>query len=364
MSVGRGLGFTYLVVMPACLVMAIALRLPLLIPVPIPLLAIVVVVRTREWRRKGKLTARRTAMLLGGYVAAATSAFILIQAGKATKEGSEAPANLCQFEAALCATRSTIQILSVAGGPATELPLPAALYRYPAWSPDGRELAVVLENSKLVVIRLDTLAERTVASIGEGGFVSTPAWSPNGRYLAFTETPACQFTAAHCSDRMVVVPSAGGAPRTLAGGGDPIWSPAGDWIAFNPLQGGVSIVRPDGSDLRQLASEGGPSGWTPDGRSVIVALPTVNQQIDLVDVADGHSSLLTSFAQEVQFSPDGHRLAFLAGDPILHVWASDADGGGRHQLSQLPADGFSWSPDGTEIAISSPIYTAGSGLAS
>ena len=58
----------------------------------------------------------------------------------------------------------------------------------PAWSPDGRRIAITLRTrdgaSRVRVVDVTTGEAREVA--GTGGKDSHPAWSPDGRFLAFT----------------------------------------------------------------------------------------------------------------------------------------------------------------------------------
>jgi Tol biopolymer transport system component len=51
--------------------------------------------------------------------------------------------------------------------------------------------------------------------------------------------------------------------------GVPVWSPAGDWIAFIVTTAGVTslaVIRPDGSGLHTLVARGSWAAWSADGR--------------------------------------------------------------------------------------------------
>jgi Tol biopolymer transport system component len=56
--------------------------------------------------------------------------------------------------------------------------------------------------------------------------------------------------------------------------GVPMWSPAGDWIAFVVARDGISsiwVIQPDGSGLHELVARGFGPCWTSDGRELIYA---------------------------------------------------------------------------------------------
>jgi Tol biopolymer transport system component len=112
-------------------------------------------------------------------------------------------------------------------------------------------------------------------------FVRSASWSPDGEQLA--------FAAVHRGTDefgIWIADSHGGAPRQVASldGGQterhgPAWSPDGEWIAYaRRLDRGsdgsfeVWVVRPDGSDARQVYEEcceantvGSVPAWSPDG---------------------------------------------------------------------------------------------------
>lgn len=60
------------------------------------------------------------------------------------------------------------------------------LYSAPAWSPDGRTLALTLATGyDLDIIAVDITTLRRSVLVGGGAYDWSPAWSPDGRYLAF-----------------------------------------------------------------------------------------------------------------------------------------------------------------------------------
>ena len=108
----------------------------------------------------------------------------------------------------------------------------------PAYAPDGKSAAYVLNDRELHVVTLAGGADRIVFT----GAIATderdgprPVWSPDGQYIAFPVTDARAFVNVH------VVASAGGAARPVSflGNGQMggiAWSPDGKYILFDTAQ--------------------------------------------------------------------------------------------------------------------------------
>jgi len=170
-------------------------------------------------------------------------------------------------------------------------------------SPDGSRLAYTLlpgtqaDSSVVAILDLTTreitvLQSTRTTGVNEGcvtaagqGDNGTPLWSPDGTRLIVTrvnigpldERGNCRSIVysvnADGTDYRVVVPS--GTRQQPSSGG---WSPDGSHLVLSSMDadpnGGsdatcdIAIVRPDGSDLRQLTSDGISCNplWTRDGR--------------------------------------------------------------------------------------------------
>lgn len=159
-----------------------------------------------------------------------------------------------------------IHVLSLASGRPKRV-LRGNGFSLPAWSPNGRELAVVRDEADLstaiYVVRSDgkklRRLLRTQPSRSDPRWSSVaasetePAWSPDGRRLAF------QAGDGH----IVVISPVDGRRHELATGYEPAWSANGSRLAFS-LDDALWIVAADGSDgPRRVAAEGGDPSWAP-----------------------------------------------------------------------------------------------------
>jgi Tol biopolymer transport system component len=156
--------------------------------------------------------------------------------------------------------------------------------------------------------------------------------------------------------------------------GLPIWSPAGDQIAFYTTRGwGVgyySVVSPDGSNLRRLIPEGGTGAWSHDGRWFYYAAQVregVGEDLRLkkIDVRDG---TVVHLRDENATSPaparDGTlyfttQLPTIAGNFDVEVRAANPENAAARVLTRIPSDRLApWqrlnvvvSPDGKSLAV-------------
>jgi len=120
-----------------------------------------------------------------------------------------------------------------------------------------------LDNPELVGIltmRSDGSEVEVVAGTIAGD--EWPRWSPDGTTLAFDREVD--------GTRQVFVVDGDANVTQLTDGDDgarsPIWSPAGDWLAYrtgDAATGTISLMRVDGSEQRDLTTNGTPTDWGP-----------------------------------------------------------------------------------------------------
>ena len=172
-----------------------------------------------------------------------------------------------------------------------------------AWSPDGERIAYTERapsyfSGKLNVVRFDPQSGRAQEPLtlytspndrGGGWSIRRPHWSPDGRLLAVVLQDSGW-------DNVYLIPTAGGAPKPLTRGEqedlDPAFSPDGKSIAIvsnrrAPEESHIWIVPIDGSQARPLTHFSTPGvesapQWAPDGSSLYFHRSSPLESADLL----------------------------------------------------------------------------------
>ena len=229
---------------------------------------------------------------------------------------------------------------------------------------------------------LQPLTDVPNETFGGETYEAFPAWSPDGSQVAFTRTG---------SDGGVFIVNADGSgeQRILEGWARDIsWSPDGDQLVLSWLEQGwppspdeflqLVGVDPDGTNLSVLNDapelREGPvtdlfASWSPDGSRIlfqhwvhaeqaeedVIELYVVNadgaglRQIETGDLAVYYSS---------SWTPDGEAVAFGGGNPddpmdVAGIYAVSLEGGEPERLTPpnlgMFPSAFDWSPDGSRV---------------
>jgi Tol biopolymer transport system component len=161
-----------------------------------------------------------------------------------------------------------LSVVEAAGGTPRRLTARNALWT--TWSPDSNQIAFV--SGGLYVIDVDGGHVRQV--LPDSSYSSEPAWSPDGRIVAVA-TASDAFLCHACPGTVVLVDAATGARRPVAAGTHPSWSPDGTSIAYTSVrvegvdEGDITAIRVDGTSPHALTAafpDGGSNydpSWVP-----------------------------------------------------------------------------------------------------
>ena len=232
--------------------------------------------------------------------------------------------------------RAVIHIMNADGSGDRLLPgVTANVGMFPAWSPDGKRLALMTgqelngQSYQITIINADGTGAKTLNF--PFGLTGAPAWNPDGKRIAF-------------------VAGNDNAPPHLY------------------------VADADGNGLRQLSPEGGGGFfpcWTPDGKGVYysrITGPDIRKAEIVLRTLDGGEEPVTNtgliaFVGAHGLSPDGKRLLFVALQPEerkteVRVWDLAAKAETFFQdltaTQESGPESFTmpcWAPDGKSFLV-------------
>lgn len=235
----------------------------------------------------------------------------------------------------------------------------------PAWSPSGSSIAFTRPVSRdgenfAELWLLDVATGREQRLLGPWSHAHDPSWSPDGRRIAFQ-----YFDGGADYHRIYVLDLDTRKTRRVASRGfRPRWSRDGTLIAIT-TETAVFVMSQDGRHRRRIfrRRSGGESllsvAWSPDSRRLAVA----TNEVYVIDVrrrrpwrqvtAERPRSVLVD--SEVSWSPNGHRLAYVAQpyDPGDNdIYTATRNGKRLRALTQNWVEERHpvWAPDGSRIA--------------
>lgn len=147
---------------------------------------------------------------------------------------------------------------------------------YPAWSPDGSRIAFQSDrDGQAEIYVMDANGGNVRRLTAYADYDGEPQWSPDGLHIVFTRRTAGQY-------RVWVMDADGANVRQLSqqpNSEHPIWSPDGQWIAYDADGNGdgwqeVWLMDATGGNQRSVFTPGEPdtdalaNSWSPDGRYI------------------------------------------------------------------------------------------------
>jgi eukaryotic-like serine/threonine-protein kinase len=224
---------------------------------------------------------------------------------------------LVYVPASVQATQRHLVWVSRSGGE-QPLPAPPRAYRQPRLSPDGRRIAVAIEEDETRVWLYDLARDTLTRVTFQGSLNYNPAWTPDGNRILFQ--------------------SPGDGPGTGS-----FWQLADGSGGLEQLPGGF----------------GNPNSWTPDGR-VIAGTSTPNSvtgsgfDIMLLRLGNPESErfLQSPFNEGApSFSPDGRWLAYASDESGRYeIYVNAYPGpGGKYQISTEGGTEPLWNRNGREL---------------
>jgi dipeptidyl aminopeptidase/acylaminoacyl peptidase len=240
---------------------------------------------------------------------------------------------------------------------------------HPRYSPDGRFLAYVVdfdgsENFHILLHDFATMKQTDLTPDITSALQACFVWSPDGRQIAFISDQSGRFD-------VYTLSVADGEMHQVLDVDYPAWkvcwSPDGRWLAVTVEASGIDygtfIVPAQGGEAQRIADENGPidsgqASWSPDSRYLAYSSDTHGyNNIGIYEMATRHIAWLSEGEGEKQFpawSPDGTSLAYVFNRGTVS-WLAVQKPGQSPQIYQVePGVHYipRFTPDGDRIILS------------
>ncbi len=252
--------------------------------------------------------------------------------------------------------------------------------RFPSWSPDGSQIAYIVENTGLplhsyLVVDADGTRLREVATFNQLGLTPPYDWSPDGTQIVLELDKQAYVVKVDGSRAVELAPG----PRP-AESFAPKWSPDGSRIVFwgrNGADKALFFANPDGSALTRFSEDGSYVSWSPDGAKLgysysvpgsgtgatYIMNPDGSEVVNLTEILDMRLQRASlQYEIGLAWSPDSTMIAFGSDEEgDLDLYTTTIDGLELVRLTEGLGVGESlftqivWSPDGSKIALAASI---------
>lgn len=231
----------------------------------------------------------------------------------------------------------------------------------PDFAPSGDELAYVSYVTRAPGIHLaDLRTGRKTHVLVDGDLNISPAFSPDGKQLAVARSVGDGNIEIFVCDR-----DGSNLRRLTHSRGidtNPAWSPTGRELAFTSNRAGspqIYVMSAEGTDLRRATFEGDyndGAAWSPDGTRLAHATRRGNSfDLALTDLVTLESLRIPAGPgshEAPAFSPDGRKLAFAStrdagSERMTQIYVMDLDGS---NVRQLTTEGNNSAPSWSRIA--------------
>jgi len=285
--------------------------------------------------------------------------------------GSARPPGTPRARLAIVDASGRLITSDVAGHTSAPLGIAGVTYSFPAWSPEGRRIAVIGDDAGTGVIHVFGVGQDGSAPSGPVAVYDSGDrppfylyWSPDGTRLSFLTTEPDGGVA------LRVAPADASTTAGLVRQGEPMywaWTDAGSLLVHSggdAADAFVGVIGLDGVPVGpSVACSGGfrTPAITADGAFrgyVAPGGPTADQVVVETRDGSGRHAVDVDGAAAMDFSPTTSDLAFIARDapggqtslPIGSLRVLSAPTGDVRVMLAGPVVAFFWSPDGRTLA--------------